>query len=171
MELDSRIIKGKTYLDCFDTETAKQFIGKECYATDRVSSFAYIDTLNKGTLANVDDGACNPYRVEGDGWTHTTTFILPCEWVKNELKYRPYTDNEFLTLFDLGKFHSIRITGQPYTRTVITSIYQSKDGILYVKLNGDEDGYGVSWLFKHCEYFNGEEWRPFGIKDEVKNDS
>ena len=34
MKLDSRIIEGKTYLDCYDTEIAKKFIGKECYLSE-----------------------------------------------------------------------------------------------------------------------------------------
>lgn len=36
MKLDSRIKNGKTYLDCFHTETAKKFIGKECYIAERI---------------------------------------------------------------------------------------------------------------------------------------
>lgn len=95
------------------------------------------------------------------------TYFIPEDDLKPEepeKKYRPYTDKEFLTLFDLGKFHSIRVMDDPYTRVVITGTY-SKNGILYISVSNNESGYGVSWLFKHCEYFNGEEWRPFGIEE------
>lgn len=166
MNLDKRIKKGKTYLDCFSLEKAKNFIGKECFIGEENSSFANLDNLTKATLVDVTrhSNDTQPYTLSDKHSTYVASLILPCEWV-DEPEFRPYTDTEFLTLYDLGKFHSIRIMGELYTRIVITNIYRSPDGILYIRVNGDKSGYGILWFFKHCEYFNGEEWKPFGIKE------
>lgn len=165
MELDSRILPGKTYLDCFGTEVAKQFIGKECYATDRVSSFAYIDTLNKGILANVDDGACNPYRVEGDGWTYTTTFILPCEWVKEpEKRYRPYKNTEELfndVCSSVGDVIKVRVKGELVPYTMLVNGCSDKTVFLGIS------SYSMEYLFETLEVYDyrTSEWRPLGIEE------
>lgn len=166
MELDKRIKKGKTYLDCFSLEKAKNFIGKECYIGEENSSFANLDNLTKATLVDVTrhSNDTQPYTLSTIRSTYVASLILPCEWVE-EPEFRPYTDTEFLTLYDLGRFHSIRVIGEPYSRIVISSIYRSTDDILYIRVNGDKSGYGILWLFKHCEYFDGEEWKPFGIKE------
>lgn len=83
-------------------------------------------------------------------------------------KYRPFTNEEFIELFDLGKFHSIRKIDELYDRLIITNIYHSKDNYLYISLTGDDNGYGLYWFFKKCEYFDGE-WKPFGVlvEDEL----
>ena len=47
-----------------------------------------------------------------------------------EKKYRPFTNEEFIELFDLGKFHSIRKIDELYDRLIITNIYHSKDNYL-----------------------------------------
>ena len=84
MELDKRIAKDKTYIDCFETELAKEFIGKECYLSNDVASFANINNLYKAVLKEVDEEAINPYTLENTRWRHSSNFILPCEWVKPE---------------------------------------------------------------------------------------
>ena len=43
MELDKRIKEGKRPLNCFDTEQAKQFIGKKCYFSDDARDFMNLD--------------------------------------------------------------------------------------------------------------------------------
>ena len=161
MDLDKRIKKGKRPLTCFDTKRAKAFLNKECYFSNTYCAFEDLNRVPKAVLQYISDDkdASDPYKTA----CYFYPFCLPCEWVE-EPEFRPYTDEEFLTLFDLGKFHSIRIVDKPYTRVVITGTY-SKGGILYISLSNNESGYGVLWLFKHCEYFNGEEWKPFGIKE------
>ena len=39
MNLDPRIIEGKRPLDCFDTDAAKEFIGKACYFGINIEDF------------------------------------------------------------------------------------------------------------------------------------
>ena len=83
MELDKRILPGKYILTCFDTEEAKQFIGKKCYFTNDITSFAYLDNLNKGKLTSVGDDEINPYKHVGERGSYATNFILPFEWVQS----------------------------------------------------------------------------------------
>lgn len=82
-----------------------------------------------------------------------------------EKKYRAFTNEEFLKLFDLGKLHSIRKIGSPCERLIITNIYVTKEGYLYANFNNSDTGYGPLWFLKECEYFDGE-WKTFGVIDE-----
>ena len=174
MKLDNRILEGKTYLDCFDTEVAKGFIGKECYLSDEVASFANIDNLNKATLKGVDDGHMRPYKLETTrrhygAWS---PFILPCEWVKPEekpeKKYRPYTKHEFLNKFECGKPINIR-RKDDYINFFIETMPSVKiDNLsddVHVRLF--EGIFNLKRLFDEFEWqkSNGE-WHPFGIIDE-----
>lgn len=188
MKLDSRILKGKKPLNCFETEQAKQFIGKECYLSDEVASFANIDNLNKATLKGVDDGHMRPYKLETTrrhygAWS---PFILPCEWVKEpEKKYRVLTLNEFLERFKIGDAIYIRFKKDGAERVVVFSEYNippHKDegnNTESVCLNGIEHHlksivclsmreYKLTTLFENYEYFDGKEWKPFGIEVEEK---
>lgn len=85
MELDKRILPGKRPLGCFDTETAKEFIGKQCYFSDDAIDFMDLDKA---------DGDSSFYIAELQNiWTaeeycfadnsNDYRFILPCEWVQS----------------------------------------------------------------------------------------
>lgn len=170
LELDNRIS------DIADIKTVitadENDVGKMGYFANSIHLFKNLERQNGIKygkliyLSDLDYGGdkSDMCFVCGNHWAYR--YFIPEDVLRSvEKKYRPYTDKEFLTLFDLGKFHSIRVIGQPYTRVTIMGIYQSTDGILYVTVSSNESGYGVLWLFKHCEYFNGEEWRPFGIEE------
>ena len=167
MELDSRILEGKTYLDCFDTEVAKGFIGKECYLSDGVASFANVDNLNKAVLIEVDDENIKPYTLENIRWRYSSNFILPCEWVKEpEKKYRPYTMKEFLREYSIGEsIFKIRDKRDP------EHIYQflyigHSNSLVYL------GGWALSLqdLFNYYESGDGigdeETWQPFGVLED-----
>ena len=47
MELDSRIKEGKRPLTCFDTEQAKEFLGKECYFSNCKSHYKNLSAFEK----------------------------------------------------------------------------------------------------------------------------
>lgn len=90
-----------------------------------------------------------------------------CVTKEHEKKYRAFTNEEFLELFDLGKLHSIRLKdglSERLERLIITDIYVQGD-YLYIKLNNGDTGYSPAYLFDRCEYFDGE-WKPFGKKDD-----
>ena len=163
MELDPRIIKGKTYLDCFDTEVAKEFIGKECYLSDGVASFANIDNLNKAVLIEVDDENIKPYTLENVRWHYGSLFILPCEWVgeKKEPKYRPYTLIEFVNTYSLGDEVIIRSKDNPTIKHILFVEYE--EGKDDVRLG--QHWYTFTMLFVNYEIYTGEGWKPFGVEE------
>ena len=176
MELDSRIKEGKTYLDCYDTEIAKKFIGKECYLSDGVASFSNIDNLKKATLLEVVDGDMYPYKLENTRWHYGAFFILPCEWVKEEKKepkYRPFSLDEFLKIFDIGD--QIDFKGKGCCDEVkvamftgyITDVDRTDDktpGAVELMLGCFH--YSLLDLFKDFDLFLDDKWQPFGVVDE-----
>ena len=172
MELDSRIIEGKTYLDCFDTKIAKQFKGKKCYFARELSRFRNLDGpgVYKATLTDISEGYEVCYGSEELGiqqWDYAR-YIIPCEWVKEpETVLRPLTNEEFLDLFDAGKLRSVRTTGTR-GRYIITDVYFSdscgKEEV-YVCFDCGDCGYEMEYLLKNnFEYLDGDEWKPFGIE-------
>ena len=170
MELDSRILEGKTYLDCFDTEVAKGFIGKECYLSDGVASFANVDNLNKAVLIEVDDENIKPYTLENIRWRYSSNFILPCEWVKEpEKKYRPYSIKDFRKAFvneKLDVFIILRDKHNPddiYTLRYNGSVRKGQFEYIYLGAKI----FSFESLFKNYEVadYDGK-WHPFGVLDE-----
>ena len=173
MKLDSRILEGKTYLDCFDTEVAKGFIGKECYLSDGVASFANVDNLNKAVLIEVDDENIKPYTLENIRWRYSSNFILPCEWVKEpEKKYRAFTLAEWIDQHEIGEVIHCRNEHKQEFHVMYTG---------YVIDNGEEDiqdnrttgrimlinmGYLLQELFERYEICIDGEWQPFGVIED-----
>ena len=179
MKLDSRIIEGKTYLDCFDTEVAKGFIGKECYLSDGVASFANVDNLNKAVLIEVDDENIRPYTLENIRWRYSSNFILPCEWVKEleepEKKYRPFSLEEFLKIFDVGDQIGFRSKDNGevkyamfvgYTDDFFADNTDRSDGENDVMIGIYR--FSLSYLFENYDLYFEDEWQPFGVIDEDK---
>lgn len=114
MKLDTRIMGGKKPLDCFDTEEAESYVGKECYFSDDMFPFADMsDKTNdsliyKGTLLKVWSDGSDPYETDSQRFY---TYCLPCDWVTEAKKYRPFADTkEFFikTNFEAGDLIHIR---------------------------------------------------------------
>ena len=175
MELDKRIAKDKTYIDCFETELAKEFIGKECYLSNDVASFANINNLYKAVLKEVDEEAINPYTLENTRWRHSSNFILPCEWVKSEepeKKYRPYTLAEWVDQHEIGEVIHYRDKDYKQQFHVMYSGYIIDEGedIQDIRTIGRIvfmfTAYFLEELFKDYEICINGEWRPFGIKEK-----
>ena len=164
MELDKRIAKDKTYIDCFETELAKEFIGKECYLSNDVASFANINNLYKAVLKEVDEEAINPYTLENTRWRHSSNFILPCEWVKPEepeKKYREYKDlDEFfdVTGLEIGDLIKLKFPGNNVAELLIV-------GGCYNGLFIGIHKYTFKQLFEMVEISISGEWQPFGIEE------
>ena len=171
MKLDSRIKNGKTYLDCFHTETAKKFIGKECYIADEISGFSNLDDVTKATLIDVTkhDSDTQPYTLSDKESAYVASLILPCEWVEEpEKRYRPFTGIEFTEKFNLKLNSIIHLRTVPtdnrdccYYKVVFTG-YRWYDDVFQVFLNG-------SWLdlpelLVLYEYREDGEWHKFGVE-------
>ena len=177
MKLDSRILKGKTYLDCYDTEIAKKFIGKECYLSDGVASFANIDNLNKAMLMEVDDEDMHPYKLENTRWHYGALFILPCEWVKPEepkKKYRPFSLEEFLAIFSMGNRIDFRKKNDDEVKVAMFTGYITDVERIDDKTPGAVElmlgifHYSLFSLFEDFELFYNGEWQPFGVEVKEK---
>ncbi len=169
MKLDSRIIKGKRPLDCFDVDIARQFIGKKGYFGLHTSQFMDLDLYPKcvvDELQKIDEYDNAPF-ISAGGCCYS--YFLPVEWVKPEKKFRPFTNEEFLNLFDSGKLHSIRRKNEK-GRYIITDVYFNDEwekGTIFVKLNSGGIGLAMRHLANNgYEYFDGKDWQPFGIEIE-----
>lgn len=182
MKLDSRILEGKKPLDCFDTEIAKQFIGKKGYFSNSLGRYSVLKKTCDGTLDEIQSDLEQCFYVcESEGYFQ---YFLPAEWVKEpEKKYRVLTLNEFLERFKIGDAIYIRFKKDGAERVVVFSEYNippHKDegnNTESVCLNGIEHHlksivclgmreYNLTTLFDCYEYFDGKEWQPFGVIDE-----
>ena len=164
MKLDSRIKKGKTYLDCFHTEAAKKFVGKECYIVDEIHNFSDLNDATKATLIDIAKSVTDtqPYTLSDKESTYIASLILPCEWVE-EPKYRPYILTEFLKEYHVGDEVVVR-------RKDCTTACSHK---LFVEYSTSVDKVllgGFWYSFQDlCDTYivrtKDGEWKPFGIKD------
>lgn len=170
MKLDPMIIEGKKPLTCFDTEEAKQFIGKECYFCDCPLAFEDLDkftTLAKNVLFRVQDTE-KPFLTDTIA-SFRYAYCLPCEWVNSEepkIKWRAFKDHaeykEFLNDSVIKGWVKIK-------NKTTNEIYE----LMYVGGGSDEICLGgmvfsVSNLFDNFELFNEctREWQPFGMEDK-----
>ena len=168
MELDKRIKEGKKPLNCFDTEQAKQFIGKQCYFADNIEDFSNLDNVSviKGFLTDIDDdemisGCFKSNGIRSSFFGH---FIVPCEWVKTEKKepkYRPYTIDDFLKKFKLGDSIILkRKDKNAYEVALFTGYY---DKGIYLGAYDCK----LEYLFSDYELgVNYDEFVPFGVLED-----
>lgn len=166
MELDKRIKEGKRPLNCFETELAKKFIGKECYLSNDVTSFANVDSLYKAVLKEVDEEAINTYTLENTRWRYSSNFILPCEWVKQELKYRPFKDHtEYKEYLNDGIIESWIQIREKKSKEIWDLMYTGGHGI-FVSLGAYI--FNLKDLFDDFELKNEQtgEWQPFGVIED-----
>ena len=172
MELDKRIMSGKKPLTCFDIEEAKQFIGKECYFSNYLCNFNNINSIApRALLHNIteDKDASNPY-YSCPGYF---AYCLPCEWVKEpEKKYRPFSLEEFLKIFDVGDQIGFRSKDNGevkhamfvgYTDDFLADNSDRSDGENDVMIGIYR--FSLSYLFDNYELLLEDGWQPFGIEE------
>ena len=175
------IIKGKKPLTCLDIETAVHFIGKECYFSDDLDNFEYLDEFKckltvDGDYSNMYKGKLlgifandNAFIVDKDDIGSRFDYCLPAEWVqeRKKPKYRPYKDvEEFFddvgcTLGDVIRFRKKDTTEEEY-HTLLTGF----KGNARVNIGlGDGGYYSLNDLFSLFELYTSNGWRPFGIEE------
>ena len=162
MELDKRIINGKRPLTCFDVEEAEKYIGKLCYMCDEYDQFHQLNLIEPTILKGVED--CEiPFHYGKDCQAE---FCLPCEWVTKQKRYRPFTLNEFLHIYELGDIVTFKrkYYGHKFAR-IVTGYETNKEGdkaIIHIGCYS----YLLSVLFADYERLNSEEgeWVPFGVE-------
>lgn len=172
MELDKRIKEGKRPLDCFDTEIAKQFIGKKGLFGAHKSQFMNLDTCPKCVneiLNKIDNYDECSFVTSGN---YAYMYFLPEEWVKEPEKYRPYTLAEWVDQHEIGEVIHYRDKDYKQEFCVMYSGYIIDEGedVQDVRTIGRIvlmfTGYFLEELFKDYEICVNGEWRPFGIIDE-----
>ena len=182
MKLDSRIIKGKRPLTCFDTEQAKEFLGKECYFSNckvhykNLSAFEKFESLTDyciGTLTAIMDLGDRVFDV--DQQCKEFRYCLPCEWVKSEepeKKYRPYTLAEWVDQHEIGEVIHYRDKDYKQQFHVMYSGYIIDEGedVQDIRTMGRIvfmfTAYFLEELFKDYEICINGEWQPFGVIEE-----
>ena len=166
MELDKRIKEGKRPLTCFDTEQAKQFIGKKCYFSDDARDFMNLDKADGDTLFYVAE-LQNIWTAEEYCFADNSNdyrFILPFEWAKPEepeKKYREYKDlDEFfdVTGLEIGDLIKLKFPGNNVAELLIVG---GCDNGLFIGIHK----YTFKQLFEIVEISISGEWIPFGIKE------
>lgn len=181
MKLDSRILEGKKPLTCFDTEQAKEFLGKECYFSNckvhykNLSAFEKFKSLTDyciGTLTAIMDLGDRVFDV--DQQCKEFRYCLPCEWVKPEepeKKYRPYTLAEWIGQHTIGDVIRYRCKSQKtelrhlyvgYGYGIGTDIKNTTSGTLTLGVAS----YTLDYLLEDYEIEVNGEWLPFGVIDE-----
>ena len=170
MELDKRIKEGKKPLDCFDTEIAKQFIGKKGYFSNSLGWYSVLKSTWNGTLDDIESQKeqCF-YDCESEGYFH---YFLPAEWVKEPKKmYRPYSLEEFSNIFKAGDLVEFRYKDSDEVKCAMFTGYITDIERIDDKTPGSCElmlgcfHYSLLSLFKECELFLNGEWQPFGIKE------
>ena len=172
MELDKRIIKGKRPLTCFDTEQAKEFLGKECYFSNAYCTFEDLHRIPKSELQYIsnDKDASDPYKTA----CYFYPFCLPCEWVEEEKKepekkYRPYTIKDFEKAFLNDEFDDFIIFRDKHDHgNVYTMRYNgnyTRGKYEYICLGAKN--YSFESLFENYEVANYDgDFVPFGVLEE-----
>lgn len=174
MELDKRIKEGKRPLNCFDTEQAKQFIGKKCYFSDDARDFMNLDKADGDTLFYVAE-LQNIWTAEEYCFADNSNdyrFILPFEWVKPEEHkeiYRAFSLNEFSELYAIGGVVTFRLKDcEVIEQSMLIGFQSSHDedipGNGYVLIGNCR--YGFMELFNNYELKYLNHWQPFGIEVE-----
>ena len=175
MELDKRIKEGKRPLNCFDTELAKKFIGKECYFSDDARDFMNLDKADGDTLFYVAE-LQNIWTAEEYCFADNSNdyrFILPFEWAnpeEPEKKYRPFSLDEFSNIFKIGDLVEFRYKDSDEVKCAMFTGYITDVDRIDDKNPGSCElmlgcfHYSLLSLFKECELFLDGEWQPFGIE-------
>ena len=169
MIFDKSIKEGKLPLSCINCIEAAEYIGEEGYFTNNIvdftmSNFRHITHLHKlcDIVNNIEEEAFQADDDEGTWYK----YFLPKAWIEVKV-FRAFTCEEFLSLFDQGKFHSLKHKSRPNFRDTITNIYVDREtGIPYATINGGDSGYGPEYFFQYYEYFDEGEWKPFKAEAE-----
>lgn len=165
MKLDSRIIKGKKPLDCFDVDIARQFIGKKGYFGTHTSQFMNLDLCPKcivDELTKIDEYDSSPF-ISAGGCCYC--YFLPVEWVNLEKKYRPFTLNEFLVKFPMLTNITMREKGDNDC-IVNCAVTAYRTRVMSADICLGVEWFSLKELFDKYEYKNTlGDWKPFGEEE------
>lgn len=170
MELDSRIIKGKRPLTCFDIDEAEKYVGKKCYISNEYDFFRNLDFTKQKILNGVED--CEePFHYDQD---KQAEFCLPGEWVeqKSEINFEQYHLETFKKEFNIGDVVTFKgksntdRAGSYYECIYFGYRIFTEKGSTIIIINLGLWGFTFSELFDLYEICRNGTWEPFGRKVE-----
>lgn len=174
MELDKRIKEGKRPLTAFDVMESK-FIGTDCYFSDKASDYGDLSNCQVGTLVS-RDGMTGVFNATKNNSYANFDYCLPCEWVeeeKKEPKYRPFSLEEFLKIFDIGDQIGFRSKDNGEVKYAMFVGYIDD---FFADNTDRSDGendvmigiyrFSLSYLFENYDLYFEDEWQPFGVLEE-----
>lgn len=175
MKYDPRIKNEHCIRAPFNTETAKQYIGKRGYFTDDIFNFSNLDSCCTGMLVHVPEESDNrhPYYCaisdEGVIVKGNFSFFLSAEFVEEKPKEKliPFRYLKELTDagIEVGKVISIRNKNSDLVimKVLVTEInYDAASELIDITLGATR--YKLSDLFDtYLLQVNGE-WKPFGVE-------
>lgn len=171
LSLDKRIKDITDIYSVTDGSNSYKFLNKKGYFANDIYSFKDLNAytyygeliaIKEAEYCFMSDCKC----IIGSPNNKFRYFIPEEILIPVKKKYRAFTNEEFVNLFDSGKLRSIRLkdnSTERLERLIITDIYVQGD-YLYAKLNSSDTGYGPEYFFNRCEYFDGKEWKPFGVE-------
>lgn len=164
MILDRRIKQGKKPLGYFDADVAREYIGKKCYCSQCAKAFSALDLVRVETLETIDTNHEMPYGFKNRP-DIDYAYCLPLEWV-DVARYRAFTVDEFLDHYYFGDVVKFRDKRAPDNNVINFMVTGSE-------INGDKESIFLNGkllpftlLFEHYELFTGQEWVPFGIRQD-----
>ena len=176
MELDKRIIEGKKPLTCFDIEEAKLFEGQKGYFSHYIDNYADLKNTVLGTLGSTGDTFHESFCCTEEPFdNYYYEFFMPAEWVKPEepkKKYRPYSLEEFLKIFDVGDQIKFKSKDNGEVKCAMFTGYITDVDRIDDKTPGSCElmlgcfHYSLLSLFKECELFLNGEWQPFRVIED-----
>ena len=164
-DLDKRI------KDFFDIQSYKQYddkyVGETGYFGDSIIDFCNLDTCTKSVLANIDETVGSDMMfVDND--ENYYRFFIP-ESLLKEVKYRQFTRDEFVRMFNNGVFgqwitmKNVVAENEYYMQ--ITGCFTSELDIAYVCLGSLH--FSLANLFKNFQWKDSDgNWRVFGVEVE-----
>lgn len=168
MKLDKRIFPAKRPLTCFDSEYAKQFVGKKGFFTDELKEFIDLNNVQETVLKNV-------WQNETYCFVTSLTrykYFLPSEWVdmgEPEKKWRPFSLTEWRHIYAIGDEIVFRIKDSDTVRAfMFCGLYSDHDDDLPGKgvINLGSELFVLQNLFDQFELRRNDEWQPFGVEVE-----
>lgn len=168
MKLDKRIIEGKKPLDCFDSEYAKQFIGKKGFFANELDQFCDLSKMNEATLKNVwqNETCCFfPSAI-----AMMFKYFLPSEWVNmEEPEWRPYLIDEWLQEHNFGDVIEFRTKINHVELTAMFIGMDSGPQNSETRIMLGCNAYSFDSLFEHYELLDKTNdgkfaWKPFGVE-------
>lgn len=167
MKLDPRIKAKSDILTIFDIDRAKEFIGQKGYFADALQCFDNLGSCYHDTLTDACDGQAGPFhRMESNNYQQ---FFIPESSLKpKEKKLRPYTLEEFMTIFPVGRPINLRMRGDDEIGNFLLIGYWQKQGKEDAYIYIGRGSYELEELFENYERYDDATggWVPFGVEVE-----